>query len=64
MQHVNALQEEKTLCFDDDDDFYCDIEDFRYDAELLPLTEVMRKLREPGGCPGIANKRTAVFAVI
>lgn len=31
--------------------FYCDIEDFRYDAELLPLTEVMRKLREPGGCP-------------
>lgn len=51
VQHVNALQEEKTLCFDDDDDFYCDIEDFRYDAELLPLTEVMRKLREPGGCP-------------
>ena len=22
VQHVNALQEEKTLCFDDDDDFY------------------------------------------
>lgn len=21
VQHVNALQEEKTLCFDDDDDF-------------------------------------------
>lgn len=51
VQHVNVLREEKELCFDDDDDFYCDSDEFRYDADLLPLTEVMSKLRAPGGCP-------------
>lgn len=51
VQHVNVLREEKELCFDDDDDFYCDSDEFLYDADLLPLTEVMSKLRAPGGCP-------------
>lgn len=51
---VNALVKEQEIFETDDDDLiygYSDDEDCLYNTDIMPLVSVIKRLREPGGCP-------------
>lgn len=48
---VNKLASEPPSFEFDEDDYYDDEDDCLYETDIMPLVDVMKKLRDPGGCP-------------